>query len=83
MYDCPSCSTTFDNLAPGSDYRHASPDMAEGDVEILCPGCKRWRALDGYIWSANPVEEPDDDPMGYGQLTEDDNEPRKDFPKWA
>ena len=56
-YTCP-CSREFESIDPGVKYRNRTSDN-DGDVELRCPTCKGWQALDAYAWKAStsPVEE--------------------------
>ena len=78
-YACVKCGRPFASIGGGVQWR--TPDE-EGDAEVRCPHCGYWASPDHHVWVLDVKQETDDDPMGYGQLTDDDDEPRKDFPRW-
>ena len=55
-YICPSCDKPFGNML--IDYKFRSATEEDGDTEIQCPGCKRWKPLDWYVWKAGTLRQP-------------------------
>ncbi len=80
MYSCPACGSTFSSLAPGSGYRTVNSDN-DGDTEMRCAGCRRWAAIDWYVWQPDPEQTQDDEEAYHGHGTAGDPEPRKDW-RW-